>query len=127
MDIGIEHNLPAILDLTISRVRDGARIEILQQSGESMLLSLPDTWRRGEVRGARIIDIISEDPTFGFARWTIPPDVSVSFMVDTAPEQIVVHNPSAVPLQVLVTDIDLAEETVSRDVVLILEGTSPVL
>ena len=118
-DIGIEHNEPLSLFLEIGVLDDMAAIEFFSESSETILISVPSAWVRREVKNAPIHTVTSEPPSLGFTRWTLPPRAGISFKTADAPDSIVLHNPSKVQMKLQFAHVDLATETVEKDVLLI--------
>lgn len=126
-DIGVEVSAPTTIELDFSLLRDNAVIDIGYGEGPPRIsVSVPDAWIRREVRGAPLDAIQDEPPTFGFRRFSMPKGATLSFRADTAPETIILHNPTDIPLQVRLSHVDLEKDAFFRDVVLV-QGASRTL
>ena len=126
IDIGIEHNQPISVNIEIGTLNGAAVIDIELETDETTYLSVPSGWTLREVHNTTLDAVVSEEPTFGFLRWTIPPRAGVSFAVSKAPGSILFHNPSGTTAKVHLIRIDLNTETVEEDVILI-QGASQLL
>ena len=123
VDIGIDHDKPLSLSLEVSILEEMASVEFFSESGETILISVPSTWVRREVKNAPIHTVTSETPSLGFTRWKLPPRAGISFRVPEAPDSIVLHNPSRVQMKLDLVKVNLSTEEVERDILLIQEDT----
>jgi len=123
-DVGVEISAPTTIELDFSLLRGSAVIDIGYEEGQGRIsVSVPDVWIRREVRGVPLEAIQDEAPTFGFRRFSMPRDATVSFRADTAPDTITLHNPTDLPLLVRLSHVDLEKDAFFRDVVLV-QGAS---
>jgi hypothetical protein len=123
IDIGIEHSHTGTLAITVTR-SDGARlIEVTNKNAESYALSLPEDWRRGEVRGAKLAAVTAEKPSFGYVRWMLPAYATVDFTTGKPFARLTLHNPKGAPLSVDFTQVDLLQNTGTHDVYLLKDET----
>jgi len=121
VDIAVEHREILSLHVQMSE-RDGQALVMIGQEGtETIAVSVPATWQRGEVRNASLDTITAEPPMLGFVRWQLPGNASVTFRVLHAPSQLLLHNPTNVPLKVSFVRVDLETDTVQQDVILVQE------
>ena len=123
VDIGVEHELPLSLGMQVGVSGKSGYIEFFSETAETILISVPSTWVRREVKNAPIDTVVSEVPSLGFTRWTIPPRAGVSFAVPIAPDSAILHNPTRVPMKLDITFVDLVTDTVDKDTVLIQDDT----
>lgn len=123
VDIGVEHNEPLSLIMEVGVNGDDAVVEFFSESPETILISVPSTWVRREVRNAPIHTVTSEPPSIGFTRWTLPARAGISFKVTDAPDSVILHNPSEVQMKLILNRVDLEKEEVERDVLLIQDDT----
>ena len=126
IDIGIEHTLPIGVNIEIGAMQGAGIIDIELESEETVYLSVPSSWTLREVRNTSLDAVISQEPTFGFLRWAIPPYAGVSFYVPEAPGSVLFHNPSNTTAKVHIIRVDLDMDTVEEDVILI-QGPSQLL
>jgi len=118
-EIAIEHTENAALSLDVGE-RSGAGILEFRNEGEgAVMLSLPESWKRREVRGARIDDVERSATGLGFVRYSIPPGATVSFLAPEIPAHLVAHHPSALPLKIRLSRVDLGQNSVAHDTVLL--------
>jgi hypothetical protein len=116
---GIEHMLPLTLTIATDEGMHGSVIEMGHNSQETIYLSVPDSWKRHEVKNIPLKDVAKEPPSFGYIRWTFPPGALVSFTTKTYPDSLVLHNPSEIPLKVDIIRTNLQTETVTKDIKII--------
>lgn len=119
VDIGVEHSEPLSMRLEYTTRDKAALVRIAHDSSETVSISVPATWKRGEVSGASLAEIRKDDPLFGFVRWHFPPRSSMTFSLPQAPAHIIVHNPSLASLKLTSAKVDLENGTVQKDVFLI--------
>lgn len=122
LDIGVEHASPMTLSLTITANDTERMVDVTNDTVEPIALSVPDTWKRGEVRTVLLKEVTAEAPSFGYVRWTLPKHASVSFATTHPFDHLAVHNPSSVPLKIRLTSVDLQKNTGDHQVYLVKEG-----
>lgn len=103
----------------MSTLKGQALVEISHEGNEEVLVSVPSSWRRSEVRNALLASVSSEAPALGFTRWHFPPETSVTFYAQHAPESLLIHNPTKIPLKVRAIHVDMETENVKQEIVLI--------
>jgi hypothetical protein len=121
-DIAVEHTEPVSLRLDVSLLNGQALVDISHDSTETIKVSLPSDWQRGEVRGVALKDVSAEAPMLGFTRWQLPPQAGVTYQAYQAPQGIMIHNPSGERLKITFTRVDLETEEVLYNVKLVQEG-----
>lgn len=126
-EIGIEHDASIALDIALAVGADGSGIiEVAHDGSETARLSVPSDWVLREVRGRTLAEILSDPPSFGFTRWHIPSNATLSFRVPQIPSSLTAHNPSPAALKIKLTKVDLQSEKVERNVVLLKEARAKV-
>ncbi len=123
LDVGVEHTTSMTLSMTITANDTLRVVDIENDATENIAISLPDTWKRGEVRNVPLKSITSEAPSFGYVRWTIPKNASVTFKTKHPFEHLSIHNPSGIPLKIRLTSVDLQKNTGDHQVYLVKEGS----
>lgn len=123
IDIGVEHTQKGALTMMVTRNDISRLIEIGNDNAEAINLSVPDTWKRGEVRGATLSDVSSDPPSFGYVRWHIPAHATVVFATDHPFAHLKLHNPSGMLMQIHFTQVDLVSNTGTHDVYLVKDGS----
>jgi hypothetical protein len=118
-EIAAEHEGPASLILDVSTRSGRAIVEAGNDGSGPLLLSVPETWRRREVRGATLDEVAPAETGLGFVRYVIPTGATLSLSADTSATHMTLHHPSADPLKIRLTRVDLDRDTVTRDVVLV--------
>jgi len=119
VEIGVEHELPLSLSLSVSELKGSGLMDLHQEGIEEVFISLPSSWQRKEVRNVPLSSITEENTSFGFTRYQIPAGASVTFAILKYPDTLLVHNPSGVTLKVALTMVDLQTNTVETNVVLV--------
>jgi len=119
LDIAVEHATPLRLGFAIASGKGRSIIELNHDGAETVGISVPQGWKRTEVRGAPIEAFMADEPTFGFVRWSLPPKAGIAFQAEATIERVVMHNPSGVPLQVRLTRVDLEKGTAAHETILI--------
>lgn len=121
--IGVEHVHPLTLSLALhTSGGEWGIIDIGTVSDETVFVSLPDTWRRREVRNVPLHEVQADPPSFGFVRFTFPPTAIVSFIVPDLPDHLLLHNPSEVPIQLNLTKVNTLTQTMDHKVILMQES-----
>ncbi|MFA7681828.1 MAG: hypothetical protein WCX61_02240 [Candidatus Peribacteraceae bacterium] len=118
-EIGVEHTLPLALQLDVSVLHGHGLLDVTHVGDENIALSVPEEWKRREVRNVPLQAVTADAPSFGFVRWHLPAGATVSFMLPRYPQTLLLHNPSNVELKVTMARVDLEKNTVERDVILI--------
>lgn len=121
--LAIEHDAPLTVSFTLSRKGTARLIDIDHDTDNTIFVSTPAHWQRGEVRGAKLKDVTSEPPAAGFVRWTLPPHAGVTFKTAGEWSQVRVANPSGIPLTLRLTGVDLATQRATHDAVLVKDET----
>jgi len=119
VEIGVEHALPATLSLTASRGKGQQLMDITNDNNEILFVSVPEEWRRTEVRNVPLATITADDASLGFRRWHLPPKAGLGFTSAHAWKSITFHNPSGIALKLRVTTVDLERDTAEHDVYLV--------
>lgn len=117
--MAIEHGQVASIAITRGERNGTAIIEFRNDGEHTVLLSLPDNWKRREVRGARLEDFGPTQTGLGYIRWTLPAKATISMAASVAPRHLTLHHPTASPLKVELQRIDLERDSVDRNVLLI--------
>lgn len=117
--IGVEHLRAAELTLSISNGKGPGLAEFRHDGSETLLLSTPAAWELREVRGGTLENVPADPAAFGYRRWKLPPNVTLSLSIPSSPDAFEIHNPTSVPLQFTLRRIDLAQNAVALNVHLI--------
>ncbi len=112
--IGIEHTGNAALTLTRTVDRRPQLFDVTNERSETIRISLPAEWERGEVRGAPLTSITADEAMFGYRRWHLPGGATLSFRNPLPGSGMTVHNPSGLPLRLRVVTVDLGGNTTQR-------------
>lgn len=83
------------------------------------MLSLPEPWRRREVRRATLEEVAATETGLGFIRWMLPPGATLSLSVAESPKHLTLHHPSPALLKVRLSRVDLENNVVVRDMILV--------
>lgn len=123
MDVqfAIEHTQPASIGITRSIGGEEHFIDISNTNEEIIFVSLPEAWQRDEVRNVPLASLTADEPSLGYARWHLPPSASVTFESPNEWDDLTIHNPSGIVLQVQVTTVDLRTHKTTEDVYLVQE------
>lgn len=119
VSMAVEHEQSGALALDVSTLQGSAIIDCINEGEATLLLSLPDSWSRREVRRARLEDVAPIETGLGFIRWTLPPGATLSMGVPETPVHLTLHHPSTSLLKVRVARVDLEQNTVERDTILV--------
>ena len=117
--IAAEHKGSASLGLDVSTLQGTAIIDCVNEGEGTIYLSLPESWKRREVRNARLEDVTLVETGLGFTRWTLPAGATLSMTVPEAPRHMTLHHPSPGLLKVRLSRIDLEDDAVTRDTILV--------
>lgn len=123
LDIGVEHTQPMTLDITITKNDTLRMVEIGNDILETIAVSLPEHWKRGEVKYVALKSVTADPASFGYIRWHLPPKAIVSYKTNQPFEHLNMHNPSGVPLKIRLTVVDLLKNTGEHEVYLVKEGS----
>lgn len=97
-------------------------LDIGNDTKETIAVSVPEYWKRGEVRGAPLSAVIADAPSFGYVRWHLPAKASAVFTTTRPFHQLNIHNPSGTLLKINLTSVDLLQNTGDHEVYLVKEG-----
>lgn len=126
VDIGVEHRESMTLEVTVTS-NDLLRMVTLKNDAlEPIALSVPTDWKRGEVRNVPLKSITADEPSFGYVRWHLPANASVSYTTKQPFQHLSVHNPSGIPLKIRATLVDLLKNTGEHQVYLVQEGSAKI-
>ena len=117
--IAIENAESASISLDVSERNGAALLEFTNEGMSPLMLSLPDTWKRREVRGARLEDVEQTSTGLGFIRWKLPADATVSFLAQNLPTHLIAHHPSGNLLKIQLSRVDLAADSVTHETILL--------
>ena len=123
LDIGIEHTKQLKLSMTVTKNDLMRMVDVSNDKVEPIALSVPEHWVRGEVRNVPLSKVTSEAPSFGYVRWHLPPNASVSFRSDKSFNQLNLHNPSGVLVNIRFTAVDLVQNTGEHNVYRLKDGS----
>lgn len=118
-EIAIEHEENASIELDVSERHGAAILEFTNGSVKALMLSLPDSWKRREVRGARLEEVEQTSTGLGFIRWKLPAHATVSFLAQEMPVHLVAHHPSDGLLKIQLSRVNLATDSVTHDTILL--------
>ncbi len=123
LDIGVEHTAAMTLDMTITRNDLLRMIEIGNDQLEPIAISVPEPWKRGEVRNVPLKSVTADGASFGYVRWQLPAKAVISFTTNQPFDHLNIHNPSGAPLKIRLTVVDLQKNTGEHEVYLVQEGS----
>ena len=126
VDLAFEHRQPLAAHVKMSTLKGQSLVEISHEGEEEVLISVPSTWRRSEVKNAPLTSVVSEAPALGFTRWHFPPKTSVVFYTRDAPTSLMIHNPTKVPLKVQAIRVHLDTNEVEQEIVLVKDESVPI-
>lgn len=117
--IAFEHGSPVTFFLTLS-MRGSVRImDVDHTSKKTVFVSVPQDWRRTEVRGVPLSSVTAQPPGLGFVRYTLPPHAGISFRAEGSWEHIMIENPRHVPMTLKLTTVDGDKNVSAQDVILL--------
>lgn len=119
VSIAVEHEQSAAIAFDVSSLKGSAIIDCTNEGDTSIFISLPESWRRREVRRARLEDSAPAETGLGFVRWTLPPGATLSMGIAELPKHLTMHHPSTALLKVRLSRVDLEQNTVDRDTILV--------
>lgn len=122
--MAMEHGEPVTVSLTLARETGIRRIDITHDGAETVFVSLPENWRRDEVRGAALEDVTREEPNLGYVRWALPAGSDVTYESPDDWTRAEIENPTGIPLGIKLTTVDLEENTSDYRVILIQDGSA---
>ncbi len=117
--IAFEHGSPVTFSLTLSRRGSVRVVDIDHDAKETIFVSVPQDWRRTEVRGVPLTSVTSQPPELGFVRYTLPSRAGISFRSEGNWEHLTIENPRHVPMTLKFTGVDADKNTSVQEVRLI--------
>ncbi len=121
--IGLEHTAPLSLSVLFAKKENAGYVSISNHSSETIHLNLPSSWKRTEVTGADLKDVMQGIPNFGFSRWTLPGKAGMKLLMDSAPSAVFFDSVSSATAAVDLKTIDLTTMGVSNKIVLVQKQT----
>jgi hypothetical protein len=119
--IAIEHAENASIGLDVSERHGAAILEFTNESSSALMLSLPEPWKRREVRGVRLEEVEQTSTGLGFIRWKLPANATVSFLAQQMPAHLIAHHPSKGLLKIALSRVNLETNSVTHDTILLQE------
>ncbi len=117
--IGLEFNEPLQLSVLIARKSQTGYASIKNDSTRLIRVSVPLDWKRTEVSGAALSDILSDEPVFGFVRWTMPAGSEIRFLTSEVPSSLLFQSTSTSTAAITIKTIDLGDYSVIDNTVLL--------
>lgn len=117
--IGIEYEQPLQLSVLIARKEQAGYAAILNQSDETIHVSMPSSWSRTEVTGVPIAQVTSDIPVFGFTRWTLPAHSGLKMHLPQTPDSLFFDSTSAATAAINLQTVDLTNLKADSRVVLL--------
>ena len=124
MAIGLEHDEQASVTMLLAKKDGAGYASVSNESDVPLYISLPADWKRTEVSGAKLEDVKSEIPVFGFKRWTLPSKAAMKLELPSAPSLVVFDNSSPSVAMIDLTTVDLALRSAQNKVVLVQTQTN---
>lgn len=118
IQIAVEHQRAAGITVTRTKEQNGP-VDIRNDAQERVLVSVPESWNRDEVRNADVASVTGEEPSLGFRRWSIPSHATVTFLGAGMWNKLSVKNISDQPLRLGVVTIDITHGTSTRESTLV--------
>jgi hypothetical protein len=119
VSIAVEHDASAALALDVTTLQGSAIIDCINEGATAFLLSLPESWHRREVRGARLEDVAPIETGLGYIRWKLPPGATLSMNIPKVPVHLTLHHASPSLLKLRLSRVDLGTNTVERNMILV--------
>lgn len=117
--IGLEFTESLRLSVLIARKSQTGYASIKNDSTQSIRVSVPMDWKRTEVSGATLAEVVSDEPVFGFVRWTLPADSEIRFLMPKVPTTLFFDTTSKSTAAINIKTIDLGDSSVSDLTVLL--------
>ncbi len=119
MTIGIEHEGPVTLSVLVARKQLAGYTSIINQSNETVHISVPSDWKRSEVTGVPLADVVQDIPVFGFTRWKLPAHAGIKMLMDESPASLFFDSSSLATAAINLQTIDLTNLRANSKVVLL--------
>ena len=116
--IAFEHGSPMTFSLTVSRRGTVRIVEIDDNAKDTVFVSVPQDWRRTEIRGVALSSVTSQPPSLGFVRFTLPAHAGITFQSEGSWQHVTVKNPRHIPMTLKFTGVDGNKNTSVHDVIL---------
>lgn len=100
-------------------------MEMHNESEAAIHFSVPQDWRRNEVRGVPIVAVTAEAPAAGYVRWMLPPSAEVQWIAPHLPHNLLLEQPHPGPLVLHLTTVALDRDTAEHDTVIVTEAQYP--
>ncbi len=117
--IGLEFVEPLRLSVLVARKSSTGYASIRNDSTRLIRVSVPLDWQRTEVSGATLSEIVSDEPVFGFVRFSLPAGSEIRFLTPNVPGALFFDTTSKSTAAISIRTIDLIEQSVSDQAVLL--------
>ncbi len=124
LDLAVQHTGALILDIDMTTKTGSSLISLTAKAKEPILISVPDTWQKTQVRNTTLAEVAEKERSLGFVQWHIPANATVTFKALNPPDQFHILNPNQQPMQVQYKRVNLSTGEVIDTSVLL--STHPV-
>ncbi len=122
----LAYTKPLALSVSVGTRAGGGIVDIAQDGGnETIHVTVPADWQRTEVSGATLEDASATPLSIHWTSWRLPAATRLRFAVPTLPPHAALSLPSALPISLTVTKIDLIAGTTSQSSVLVKDSEAP--
>lgn len=116
----IEQRSAGSLAAALTTTGTNRLIDIAYDGRDAVLLSVPAHWKRLEVAGGALHDMIVEEEGLGYTRWSMQPGMRARFAASDAWSVLTLEQLSPVALQLRLRRINLQENTSTDEVILLM-------
>lgn len=117
--IGLEHEAPLSLTILFAKKETSGYVSLANLSGESIHISVPSRWKRSEVTGTDISNVVQEVPVFGFTRYSLPPGAGMKMLLPESPSSVLFDSTSDAIATIDLKTVDLTTSQMNRRVLLL--------
>lgn len=87
--IGLSYTRPLSLGVLVARNAQGALYTSIENNGnETITVNVPSDWRRQEVSGTTLENVVAGVPTFGFTAWSLPAHATIKLSAASVPDAL---------------------------------------
>lgn len=117
--IGLEHEAPLSLTVLFAKKEKSGYVSLVNLSGENIHINVPSHWKRSEVTGTDIANVVQEIPVFGFTRYSLPAGAGVKMLLPESPTSVFFDSTSDAITTVDLKTVDLTTSDTDRRVLLL--------
>ena len=117
--IGLEHEAPLSLTVLFAKKEKSGYVSLTNLSSEGIFINVPSGWKRSEVTGTDITNVVQSVPVFGFTRYSLPAGAGMKMLLPESPTSVFFDSTSEAITTLDLKTIDLTTSDMNRRILLL--------